>query len=142
MKSYFCGQFTLNKKASIHYCASLVKQRSTIALLINWIAHNWNPLNSHWQYNTCIQGLEKMLSWSFANDRCLLDWTREDFEEYSTFILNPSRVPLPPAFVQAFDSYLTYLNIDANQLLPASYLFECERPRPFLAESFFNLWNA
>lgn len=64
---------------------------------INWIAHSWNPLNSHRQYNTCIQGLEKMLNWSFANDRCLLDWTREDFEEYSTFILNPTGAWFSPS---------------------------------------------
>lgn len=57
---------------------------------INWIAHNWSPLNPHRQYNTCIHGLEKMLNWSFANDRCLLDWTRADFEDYAAFILNPT----------------------------------------------------
>ncbi|MGY4494862.1 integrase [Pseudomonas sp. TE3610] len=57
---------------------------------INWIAHNWSPLNSQLQYNTCIQGLEKMLNWSFVNDRCLLDWTRADFEDYSAFICNPT----------------------------------------------------
>lgn len=33
---------------------------------INWIAHNWNPLNPHRHYNTCTHGLEKMLNWSFA----------------------------------------------------------------------------
>ncbi|MGH8420174.1 MAG: integrase [Pseudomonas sp.] len=59
---------------------------------INWIAHNWSPLNPHQQYNICIQGLEKMLNWSFANNRCLLDWTRADFENYSAFIINPTSV--------------------------------------------------
>lgn len=63
---------------------------------INWIAHNWSSLNSHRQYNTCIQGLEKMLNWSFANNRCLLDWTREDFEDYSAFILSPTRAWVSP----------------------------------------------
>ncbi|MDB1111361.1 hypothetical protein PUN49_01055 [Pseudomonas extremaustralis] len=41
--------------------------------------------------------MEKMLNWSFANDRCLLDWTREDFEEYSTFILNPTSAWFSPS---------------------------------------------
>lgn len=30
-----------------------------------------------------------MLNWSFANELCLLDWTRADFEDYSGFIQNP-----------------------------------------------------
>jgi len=49
-------------------------------------------LNPHTQYNTCIKGLEKMLNWSFANDACLLDWTRADFESYSEIIRSPSSV--------------------------------------------------
>ena len=57
---------------------------------VNWIAHNWSPLNPHTQYNTCIKGLEKMLNWSFANDVCLLDWTRADFENYAEIIRRPS----------------------------------------------------
>lgn len=59
---------------------------------VNWIAHNWSPLNPHMQYNICIKGLEKMLNWSFANDVCLLDWTRADFESYSDFIRSPISV--------------------------------------------------
>lgn len=59
---------------------------------VNWIAHNWSPLNPHKQYNICIKGLEKMLNWSFANDVCLLDWTRADFESYSEVIRRPSSV--------------------------------------------------
>lgn len=35
-------------------------------------------------------------------------------------------VPLPPTFGRAFDRYLTYLNIDARQPLPASNLFPRE----------------
>ncbi|WP_245219112.1 integrase [Pseudomonas vranovensis] len=46
-------------------------------------------MNPHKQYNICVQGLEKMLNWSFANDVCLLDWTRADFERYSEFIRSP-----------------------------------------------------
>ena len=57
---------------------------------INWSAHNWSPLNPHRKYNICIHGLEKMLNWSFANDLCLLDWTRTDFESYSDFIRSPT----------------------------------------------------
>jgi hypothetical protein len=56
------------------------------------MAHNWSPLNPHEQYNICIKGLEKMLNWSFANDVCLLDWTRADFESYSDFIRRPGIV--------------------------------------------------
>lgn len=56
---------------------------------INWIAHNWSPQKAHLQYSSCIHGLEKMINWSFANNRCLLDWTRDDFENYADFIRNP-----------------------------------------------------
>ena len=38
-------------------------------------------------------------NWSFANNRCLLDWTRTDFESYSAFIINPTsghHKDLPP----------------------------------------------
>ncbi|RML35355.1 Integrase protein [Pseudomonas savastanoi pv. glycinea] len=56
---------------------------------VNWSAHNWNPATAHLQYRTCTQGLEKMLNWSFANEVCLLDWTHEDFDDYSEFIQNP-----------------------------------------------------
>lgn len=63
---------------------------------INWIAHSWNPINSQLHYSSCINGLEKMLNWSFANDRCLLDWTRSDFESYSEFIRSP-----PPDWTSA-----------------------------------------
>jgi hypothetical protein len=59
---------------------------------VNWISHNWSPLNPHKQYSICIKGLEKMLNWSFANDVFLLDWTRADFESYSDFIRRPSIV--------------------------------------------------
>lgn len=31
-----------------------------------------------------------MLNWSFANNLCLLDWTRADFESYSVFIQSPT----------------------------------------------------
>lgn len=37
-----------------------------------------------------------------------------------------SPVRLPSSFGQAFDRYLTYLNIDPGQPLPASYLFPNE----------------
>lgn len=58
---------------------------------INWVAHSWNRDTPHLQYQSCIHALEKMLSWSFANGRSLLNWTREDFEQYARFIINPSR---------------------------------------------------
>lgn len=138
---------------------------------INWIAYNWSPLNPHQQYNICTQGLEKMLNWSFANNRCLLDWTRADFENYSAFIINPtsvwvtsskqtrflgspamdfriwleahpkngSSVPLPPVFGRAFDRYLTYLNIDPRQPLPASFLFPNEHSTS--AHALRSLWR-
>lgn len=31
---------------------------------LNWIAHNWNPATPHLQYNSFIQGLERMLNWT------------------------------------------------------------------------------
>lgn len=36
-------------------------------------------------------------TWSFANDRCLLDWTRADFEDYADFILNPTSAWVAPS---------------------------------------------
>jgi len=36
-------------------------------------------------------GLEKMLNWSFAHDLSLVDWRRNDFENYAEFVLNPPK---------------------------------------------------
>jgi len=38
-----------------------------------------------------------MLNWSFANERCLLDWTRADFEDYAAFIFNPTSAWVAPS---------------------------------------------
>lgn len=58
---------------------------------ISWLAHNWSPLDSHLQYGRRIVALEKMLNWSFANELCLLDWTRADYERYCKFLQSPPR---------------------------------------------------
>lgn len=58
---------------------------------INWRAHDWSPLDSHLQYSRRIVALEKMLHWSFANELCLLDWTRSNFEKYCKFLRHPPR---------------------------------------------------
>lgn len=56
---------------------------------LNWIAHSWSPQRSHIQYYLTINGLEKMLNWSFANNLSLLDWTDADFKNYAGFIQTP-----------------------------------------------------
>ncbi|WP_154215218.1 hypothetical protein [Pseudomonas syringae] len=53
---------------------------------LNWIAHSWSPQTAHVQYYLTINGLEKMLNWSFANNVSLLDWTDADFKSYVGFI--------------------------------------------------------
>lgn len=58
---------------------------------VNWIAHNWGAENPHRQYYNCIMGLEKMLNWSFAHGLSLVDWRRNDFENYAEFVLNPPK---------------------------------------------------
>lgn len=57
---------------------------------LNWIAHSWSPQTPHLQYYKTINGLEKMLNWSFANSLSLLDWTDADFKAYVAFIQSPN----------------------------------------------------
>lgn len=56
---------------------------------LNWIAHSWSPQTPHLQYYKTINGLEKMLNWSFANNLSLLDWTDADFRDYVGFVQTP-----------------------------------------------------
>ena len=52
----------------------------------NWIAHSWSSQTPHLQYHKTVNGLEKMLNWSFANNHSLLDWKDADFIDYVGFI--------------------------------------------------------
>lgn len=58
---------------------------------VNWIAHNWGAENPHRQYHSCIMGLEKMLNWSFAHGLSLVDWRRNDFENYAELMSGSER---------------------------------------------------
>lgn len=48
-------------------------------------------------YTIPIKRCPSQLNWSFASDRCLLDWTRADFEDYAAFILCPTSALVAPS---------------------------------------------
>ncbi|WP_323160429.1 integrase [Pseudomonas fluorescens] len=97
-------------------------------------------MNPHLQYNNCIKGLEKMLNWSFANDVCLLDWTRADFESYAETVRSPSSAwvtsTIQPRFL--FDAALDFEDCAIN---PNWKPFQKNRTGESFEEIDKNVWN-